>query len=141
MIAVEFGEQRSVDGSYTAKAGCAAAVTKAAQKRNMILLTAGKLVQALRGFQSAFCCCQLREFCKVVSGAATLSRHLAFWATIPAAAWQPAVPCNGLKVWFGGPIEGLLQWSLPLMLIRRQCLRLSNCSVQSVVQPGLPIVD
>ena len=41
MVAVEFGEQRSVDGSYTAKAGCAAAVTKAAQKRNMILLTAG----------------------------------------------------------------------------------------------------
>ena len=42
MVAVEFGEQRGVDGSYTAKAGCAAAVTKAAQKRNMILLTAGK---------------------------------------------------------------------------------------------------
>lgn len=42
MVAVEFGEQRSVDGSYTAKAGCAAAVTKAAQKRNMILLTAGQ---------------------------------------------------------------------------------------------------
>ena len=43
MVAVEFGEQRSVDGSYTAKSGCAAAVTKAAQKRNMILLTAGQL--------------------------------------------------------------------------------------------------
>ena len=43
MVAVEFGEQRGVDGSYTAKAGCAAAVTKAAQKRNMILLTAGKV--------------------------------------------------------------------------------------------------
>ena len=42
MVAIEFGEQRGVDGSYTAKAGCAAAVTKAAQKRNMILLTAGK---------------------------------------------------------------------------------------------------
>ena len=41
MVAVEFGEHRGVDGSYTAKAGCAAAVTKAAQKRNMILLTAG----------------------------------------------------------------------------------------------------
>ena len=41
MVAVEFGEQRGVDGSYTAKAGCAGAVTKAAQKRNMILLTAG----------------------------------------------------------------------------------------------------
>lgn len=41
MVAVEFGEQRGVDGSYTAKAGCATAVTKAAQKRNMILLTAG----------------------------------------------------------------------------------------------------
>lgn len=43
MVAVEFGEQRSVDGSFTAKAGCAAAVTKAAQKRNMILLTAGEI--------------------------------------------------------------------------------------------------
>lgn len=43
MVAVEFGEQRGVDGSYTAKAGCAAAVTKAAQKRNMILLTAGEV--------------------------------------------------------------------------------------------------
>ena len=41
MVAVEFGEQRGVDGSYTAKAGCATAVTKAAQKRKMILLTAG----------------------------------------------------------------------------------------------------
>lgn len=41
MVAVEFGEQRGVDGSYTAKPGCAAAVTKAAQRRNMILLTAG----------------------------------------------------------------------------------------------------
>jgi len=47
MVAVEFGEQRSVDGSYTAKAGCAAAVTKAAQKRNMILLTAGQLPPSL----------------------------------------------------------------------------------------------
>ena len=42
MVAVEFGEQRGVDGSYTAKPGCATAVTKAAQRRNMILLTAGK---------------------------------------------------------------------------------------------------
>jgi len=41
MVAVEFGEQRGVDGSYTAKPGCATAVTKAAQRRNMILLTAG----------------------------------------------------------------------------------------------------
>ncbi len=47
MVAVEFGEQRSVDGSYTAKPGCAAAVTKAAQKRNMILLTAGQLPLSL----------------------------------------------------------------------------------------------
>ncbi len=47
MVAVEFGEQRSVDGSYTAKAGCAAEVTKAAQKRNMILLTAGQLPLSL----------------------------------------------------------------------------------------------
>lgn len=47
MVAVEFGEQRSVDGSYTAKSGCAAAVTKAAQKRNMILLTAGQLPLSL----------------------------------------------------------------------------------------------
>lgn len=42
MVAVEFGEQRGVDGSFSAKAGCATAVTKAAQRRNMILLTAGK---------------------------------------------------------------------------------------------------
>lgn len=42
MVAVEFGEQRGVDGSYTAKTGCASAVTKAAQKQNMLLLTAGK---------------------------------------------------------------------------------------------------
>lgn len=42
MVAVEFGEQRGVDGSYTAKPGCATAVTKAAQRRNMILLTAGE---------------------------------------------------------------------------------------------------
>ena len=44
MVAVEFGEHRGVDGSYTAQAGCAGAVTKAAQRRNMILLTAGKLL-------------------------------------------------------------------------------------------------
>lgn len=50
MVAVEFGEQRSVDGSYTAKAGCAAAVTKAAQKRNMILLTAGQSCLVLEPF-------------------------------------------------------------------------------------------
>lgn len=43
MVALEFGEHRGVDGSYTAKAGCATAVMKAAQKRNMILLTAGEL--------------------------------------------------------------------------------------------------
>lgn len=55
MVAVEFGEQRGVDGSYTAKAGCAAAVTKAAQRRNMILLTAGK-ADATHAMFHVFCC-------------------------------------------------------------------------------------
>lgn len=54
MVAVEFGEQRSVDGSYTAKPGCAAAVTKAAQKRNMILLTAGQLPLSLVAMSNVF---------------------------------------------------------------------------------------
>jgi 4-aminobutyrate aminotransferase-like enzyme len=57
MVAVEFGEQRSVDGSYTAKAGCAAAVTKAAQKRNMILLTAGQLSLPLLVLSDVFAVC------------------------------------------------------------------------------------
>lgn len=55
MVAIEFGEQRGVDGSYTAKAGCAAAVTKAAQKRNMILLTAGK-ADVTHAISHVLCC-------------------------------------------------------------------------------------
>ena len=41
MCAVEFGGH---DGSLTASPGVAAAVTKAAGKRNMLLLTAGTLL-------------------------------------------------------------------------------------------------
>lgn len=52
MVAVEFGEQRGVDGRYTAKAGCATAVTKAALKRNMIILTAGKPLPYLKPSKS-----------------------------------------------------------------------------------------
>ena len=40
MVAVEFG---GTDGSLSAKYGTAAAITKAAVKRNMLLLSAGML--------------------------------------------------------------------------------------------------
>lgn len=41
MVAVEFG---GLDGSLTAQPGIASTVTKAAGKRNMLLLSAGKAV-------------------------------------------------------------------------------------------------